>query len=285
MTILFWSTAATAFKLSLAHIGFVLLVFYASFASMLALGLLCIFRRKISQLSCWQARDYGRSLILGMLNPGLYYIVLFRAYELLPAQQAQVLNFTWPIVLTLLGVLFLKQRLSISGVLAMVLSFLGVVIVATRGDVLGMQFSSRAGVMLALSSTLIWASYWLINQADAKDPLLRLWVNFIAGVVCLAIYISLTGQWALPGPKAALGAVYIGLFEMSLAFFCWFQALRFSGNVSLLNNLIFLTPFGSLLVIALVLQEAILPSTMLGLALISGSIIFQRWKDRGVIEA
>ncbi len=285
MTIVFWSTAATAFKLTLAHIDFMLLVFYAALTSMIVLALLCIFTGRIGALREWQSVDYRRSGLLGLLNPGLYYMLLFQAYTLLPAQEAQVLNFTWPIVLTLLGVIFLGQRLGVASVIAIAVSFFGVAMVATRGDVFSMQFSNTTGVILALSSTLAWGAYWLVNQTDKQDPLLRLLVNFIAGTLWIAVLISLLGAWALPSVKAVFGAIYIGMFEMSLAFFCWFQALRLAKHVSMLNNMIFLTPFGALLVIWLVLREPIFPSTIIGLLIISGSIIFQRWALKGTAHS
>ena len=277
MTILFWSTSATAFKLSLAHLNFLLLVFYAALASMLVLGFLCVVLGKIKQLRSWKRLDYSRSLLLGALNPGLYYIVLFKAFDLLPAQEAEVLNFTWPIVLTLLGAVFLRQQLSFTDMLAICVSFVGVAIVASHGDLVNFQFSNAMGVVLALGSTLVWAVYWLVNQTETKDSLLRLFTNFTAGVIWLAVLISLTDSWALPSVKGLAGAIYIGLFEMSLAFFCWFQALKLARNVSLLNNMIYLTPFASLGVIWWVLDEPIFPSTWLGLGLISGSILFQGW--------
>jgi len=277
LAIFFWSTVATAFKLSLGLVGFLPLVFYSALASMLVLGLLCLLKGKFSQLKTWNQGDYLRSVGLGLLNPALYYLILFRAYELLPAQEAQVLNFTWPIVLTLLGAIFLGQRLSLASLLAISISFFGVVIIATRGEVMSMRFSDGTGVALALGSTLIWAFYWLINQTERRDPLLRLFVNFVAGVIWMAALMTLSGQWQIPGSGALLGALYIGLFEMSLAFFCWFQALRLSANISLLNNMIFLTPFGSLIVIFLVLKEPVYPSTLIGLMLIITSIVLQKW--------
>jgi len=280
LTIFFWSTVATAFKLTLNYLDFLPLVFYASLVSMLALAVVCALTGRFTRLVQWNRRDYLRSLFLGALNPVLYYLILFRAYELLPAQEAQVLNFTWPIVLTLLGVLFLGQRLSIAGGAAISISFLGVIIIATRGDLLALQFSSLQGVLLALFSTFIWAGYWVINQRDQRDPLLRLLLNFVAGVAWMAILMTFAGRWELPPVNGLLGATYIGLFEMSLAYFCWFRALRLSANVSLLNNMIFLTPFGSLLVIAWVLKEPIYSSTLVGLSLIMLSILMQKWLGR-----
>ncbi len=283
LAIFFWSTVAAAFKLTLGHISFLPLVFYSALASMGVLGMLCLLGGKFSQLKAWHKSDYIRSIGLGLLNPALYYLILFRAYELLPAQEAQVLNFTWPIVLTLLGVFFLGQRLSLFSALAISVSFFGVAIIATRGDLMSMQFSSAQGVFLALGSTLIWASYWVINQTERRDPLLRLFVNFVAGVAWMAILLTATAQWQLPVVEAIFGAIYIGMFEMSLAFFCWFQALRLSANISLLNNLIFLTPFGSLLVIFLVLKEPVYPSTLIGLFLIIASILLQKLVAKNVI--
>lgn len=275
-TITFWSTVATAFKLSLGYLGFLPLVFYSSLVSALVLGLLCLAQGKLVQLRAWKRVDFLRSAGLGLLNPALYYLLLFRAYELLPAQEAQVLNFTWPIVLTLMGVVFLGQRLGFLSLLAITVSFLGVAIIATRGELMSMRFSNLQGVSLALASTLIWAAYWIVNQTEKRDPLLRLLVNFTAGTFWMAMLMQFTGQWQLPGLEALAGAVYIGLFEMSLAFFCWFQALRLTINTSLLNNMIFLTPFGSLLVISLVLKEPIYPSTLAGLGLIIISIFTQK---------
>ena len=276
LTIVFWSTVATAFKLSLAHLSFLPLVFYAALVSTLVLAVLCHAQGKLGQLKSWNKADYIRSLILGAFNPVLYYLILFRAYELLPAQEAQVLNFTWPIVLTLLGAIFLGQRLNLISIAAIAVSFIGVAIIATRGAVFSMSFSNGTGVFLALFSTLVWAAYWVVNQTEPRDPLLRLLVNFVAGTAWLGIILTATGQWVSPGLYGLMGAGYIGLFEMSLAFFCWFQALRLSANISLLNNMIFLTPFGSLLVISWVLKEPIYPSTLLGLGLISASILIQK---------
>ena len=55
-------------------------------------------------------REWAKSVGLGLLNPLLYYAVLFKAYDLLPAQVAQPLNYTWALTLGLLSVPLLGQR-------------------------------------------------------------------------------------------------------------------------------------------------------------------------------
>ncbi len=62
LAIFFWSTVATAFKLSLSFIGFLPLVFYSALVSMSVLGVLCLVRGKFSQLRTWGKSDYMRSM-------------------------------------------------------------------------------------------------------------------------------------------------------------------------------------------------------------------------------
>ena len=50
--------------------------------------------------------NYKKVFILGLVNPFLYYLVLFKAYDLLPAQEAQAINYTWALMLAFLSVIF-----------------------------------------------------------------------------------------------------------------------------------------------------------------------------------
>ena len=86
---------------------------------------------------------------------------------------------------------------------------------------------------------------------------------------------------AFSDPRVTVGvglgaAVYIGIFEMGLAFLCWSQALRLAENTSRVSNLIFLAPFLSLLLIHYVLGEPIYTSTFIGLGVIVGGLLLQK---------
>ena len=102
VTVLFWSTVATAFKLSLRYLDHFQLLLYSSIVSILVMSIILILQGKISLIFSYTKRQYVRSILLGFLNPFLYYTVLFKAYDLLPAQEAQPLNYTWAITLVVL---------------------------------------------------------------------------------------------------------------------------------------------------------------------------------------
>ena len=276
VTVLFWSTVATAFKLSLRHVNADALVFYSSLVSVVVLLCITLATGRLGQLREWRIGDFSASLCLGFLNPFLYYHVLFRAYDLLPAQEALTLNFIWPMVLALFSILLLRQPISVRAVVAMAVSFSGVVTIATRGNPLELNLANPQGVALALASTLIWTLYWIYGVKDARDPVTRLLVNFVFGCGLSGGYLWLSGSLETPEPLGLAGAAYIGTFEMGIAFVAWLRALKLSRTTAQVGQLIYLTPFLSLLLISLFVGEPIYPSTVAGLALIIGGIALQR---------
>lgn len=279
-TVLMWATVATAFKLTLQHTGVEQLLLVSSFTAVLAVGALSFLTE--GAWRGWRARDILKSAYIGLLNPFLYYLVLFHAYDLLPAQQAQTLNYLWPIMLVLFSAVFLKQRLTLKAILALVMSFAGVALIATEGNILSLQFRSPFGVALALVSTLIWAGYWTLNIMETRDKTARLFLNFLFGTVYILGYmvVAKPGDALLPVTwQGIAGSVYVGLFEMGITFYTWMKALDYADSTARVSNLVYFAPFLSLLIIALVLQEAILPATLFGLVLIIAGIILQQYRS------
>lgn len=280
LTVVFWSTVASAFALTLRHVRPFELLFYSSLFAMLLLGVIVIASSKRTEFRHWTRQDFQLSAVLGLLNPFLYYLLLFEAYDRLPAQEALPLNFAWPIVLVLLSIIILRQKIHPGSILSLLVSFLGVIIIATRGDPLSMRFENPAGVGMALGSTVIWALYWIYSSKDQRDSVCRLFCNFLFGVAYLLLFAVFNDQFTMPDLPGLAGALYIATFEMALAFICWLQALKLASNTAQVSSLIYITPFFSLVVIHFVVGEEIYPSTMIGLLLIIGGIVGQQWVER-----
>jgi len=276
--VLLWSTIASAFKISLRYEKDVLiLLFYASVVACVFLFLYLLFLKKLKLLKAFTMRDYLRSGLLGFLSPFLYYAILLKAYSILKAQEAVTLNFIWPIMLVLLSIPILHQRIRLRSILAIIISFIGVFVIATEGDVLGFRFTNTVGVLLASGSSIIWALFWIYNVKDKRDEAVRLFVNFALGTGFILISILLFSKLRIPDHKVLLGAAYVGLCELGITFLVWLKALRLSKTTANVANLIYLVPFFALVVISLVVGEKILFSTVIGLVLIVAGIILQRF--------
>jgi drug/metabolite transporter (DMT)-like permease len=288
-TVLFWVTVASAFKLTLRHMDFLHMLLYSSAASALVLFVILIVQGKLKQLKTYTKKEYLNSAILGFLNPFFYYVILFKAYELLLAQEAQPLNQTWAVVLPILSIIILKQKIKALNIIALLISFFGVLIISTQGNLLGLSFTSPFGVFLALFSAIIWSLFWLYSIKDKRDEVSKLFLNFTFGFIYILIAIPILSPSLLPDDGVniklvsgygLMGAIYIGLFEMGITFVLWMKALQLSKTTAQVSNFIYLVPFISLIVIHLTVGETIYPSTIIGLIFIIGGILLQQYVSR-----
>ncbi|QIL89008.1 DMT family transporter [Microbulbifer harenosus] len=274
--VLCWSTVASAFKLSLQYLSPLQLVTIASVVSTLFMFAVICWQRRLPELrTSWRA-NYKWYLALGFCNPFLYYLVLFNAYALLPAQQAQPLNYTWGVVLALLSVPLLKQKLRRQDLLAGLVCYIGVLVIATKGDPFSLQFDQPFGVALALFSTVIWSCYWLLNTRIGGNAAVNLLLTFCCGLPWLFAAVMWQGGWQSPPVEGWLGALYVGLFEMGIAFLLWQGALLSCDNTARISNFIYLSPPLSLLLIALLVGESIHVATIAGLGLILLGVAIQQ---------
>jgi drug/metabolite transporter (DMT)-like permease len=275
LVVLFWGTAASAFEIALRRVTPFQLLVHAVGVSTAVLLLVLLLRRGPRALAHLPARLLVRSALLGVLNPFLYYLVLFAAYDRLPGQVAMSLNYAWPMVLALLAVPILGQPLARRQLGALGVSFAGAVVIVTGGRFGFDAGLDGIGIALALGSTLIWATFWLLNARDGADPVVKLLLASATGLVVALAASPVLGGLHWPPAAAWPALAYVGLFEMGLTFVLWLTALQLSDSAARLGQLIYLTPFLSLLFLHLVVGEPIQPTTPLGLVLIVGALLWQ----------
>lgn len=109
----------------------------------------------------WESDSGNNGCIMpdsGLLNPVAYYLVLFKAYDLLPAQVAQPINYAWPIVLLILLALFAGQPIPKKKYIGMFVSLAGVALISIGTGFNGEMSVSTEGFLLAALSAVLWAT-------------------------------------------------------------------------------------------------------------------------------
>ena len=285
VAVLFWSTSPTAFKLGLREMEPYQLLTGASIASFAALGMILLTGGRIRLLRNVNHRDLLFSMSMGLLNPVFYYLVLFKAYSVLPAQVAQPLNMIWPIVLVLISIPMLRQKIRWISIAAMLVSFSGVVLVSLQGGTGGQNPENRLGIALALSSSLIWALYFILNARDRRDPVLRMFLNFgFASLFLLAGTLLMKGGIPASG-KGWAASTYVGFFEMGITFVLWVKAMQLAPTTDRISNLVYVAPFLNLVIVRLVLNERIFLTTIYGIVLLVAGILLQQMSKRDATAA
>ncbi|HNW49081.1 MAG TPA: DMT family transporter [Bacteroidales bacterium] len=282
--VFFWATVATAFKIALNEISNLQLLLIASSTALIVCFIELIRTKKLNLLgeSLLSKSTIFRGAWQGLMNPFIYYLILFKGYSLLPAQIAQPLNFSWQIVLMILMAIFLKQKMHFNQVAGVLVSFSGIIILSLNNsaDISGKL--SVFGLGLIIASTIIWATYWLLKINEKQDSVIELFVSFLFGTIYLVV-VSLFTPMEFPPLKPLLAGIYAGMFEMGITFILWSKALKLATNRVTLTQLIYLSPLLSLLLIHFILGEKIGVLTVIGLFLIIGGILISNLKQKSTI--
>jgi drug/metabolite transporter (DMT)-like permease len=278
LSVFLWSTVATAFKLGLKVLSPVYLILLASVVSLFVFFFIILAQGRIRELFTVTASGLAKSAMLGLLNPFGYYLILFQAYNLLPAQVAQPLNMIWPVTLALLSAPLLKQKITFRNIVAILVSFVGVIFISSQGSLSGIANTNITGAALAVGSSVIWALFWVLSVVDKREEIFKLFWNFAFGVVYLILVALVFTDFSLPDVKGLPAAIYIGFFELGFTYILWMKAMQLSENNAKTGNLIFLSPFLSLVFIHFILGETIYYTTFIGLAFIISGIWYQQKK-------
>ena len=141
---------------------------------------------------------------------------------------------------------------------------------------MSLDFAQPLGVGLALLSTVLWSLYWVINTRLSLDPEVNLFLNFSGA---LPLLLALLWWSNTPFPafwQGWAGGLYVGLFEMGLAFVLWMGAMKATTSTLRISSLIFLSPPLSLVLIWVIAGEPVKAYTLIGLVL----ILFGLWLQR-----
>lgn len=277
LAILSWATVATAFKISLKHLSYFEMLLVASCTALAIFTVVMSLQKKWSLLKDFGAKNWGKFALIGLLNPVAYYLVLFRAYDLLPAQIAQPINYFWPIILLILLSIVTKTSIPKLKYIGMAISLGGVALISL-GSGSGVSGGLPiGGLLLALLSAFLWAAYWIVNNKNRHiDGTVTLFLSFLFGSVYLAIAALFVGV-NFNSISGILSGMYVGAFEMGIPFIFFGLAIRKTNNAALINQMCYLSPFLSLFIIHVFLGEQIYPTTYLGLALIVFGIVFNEY--------
>jgi drug/metabolite transporter (DMT)-like permease len=276
ITVLFWSTVATAFKIGLIVFDPPQLIFIATATTLIVIFVLIVCSGKLGLFRIINLKQFLLHAVMGLLSPFAYYLLIFKAYSILPAQVAQPINMVWPIVLSLMAVPLLKQKIGWKSFVALLISLLGVIIISSQGKISNISGLNPVGIILCIGSAFVWSTYWIFNIKSKIDDLIGLFLNSFFGLIYLSIYISLFSAFDFPLSKSLAAGIWIGIFETGISFVFWMKAMSLTSNSARIANLIYLIPFISLVFIHFIIGEKIFSTTIIGLFFIISAILFQQ---------
>jgi drug/metabolite transporter (DMT)-like permease len=186
-----------------------------------------------------------------------------------------ILNNTWQIFFFILSVIFFLKKINFFQVLGILISFSGVFILATKGDVLNFKLSNPFGFLLGISCAIIWAIYWILNTNDKRKIEVKLFYNFLFGFFYIAIFMIFFGSLKF-NTYGLIGSLYISLFEMSITFLIYGKAIEEKTYIPIIANLMYLAPIISIFLLSIIVGEKIEIWTIISVITIIFGIILTK---------
>lgn len=211
-------------------------------------------------------------VIFGLCQNALYLGLNFVAMQRVEASLAAIIASTMPLLVALLGWLFLGQRIRPLGIAGLVAGVAGVAII------MGSRLSggvSLSGVILcgigALS--LAVATLTVRGASSGGNVLMIVGLQMFVGAAVLAVASLATEtivvRWT---PRLVLAFVYTTLVPGLLATWVWFRLVARIGAVRAATYH-FLNPFFGVLVASALLSERVGPADLIGVAIVAASIL------------
>lgn len=277
LAVLSWSTVAAAFKTALLYYSHYEMLTVAAATASVIFAIAVTLRGAWCQVLSLDLKGWLAVALLGAASPTVYYLVLFGAYDMLPAQVAQPVNYCWPVFLTLMLAALTRKPVRPRLYAGMAVSFVGVAVISLGGGG-SVGPLSTVGIGLAFLSALLWAVYWILNEKlkGGTDESVKLFLSFLFGTLYLWAGTSFVPCDFAVGP-GFWSSVYVGAFEMGVPFLFFSYALGHTSNVAAINQMCYVAPFLSLFFISLIVGESIAVSSYVGLVLIVGGVIYNKY--------
>ncbi|MEY4520570.1 MAG: hypothetical protein RLZZ499_3170 [Cyanobacteriota bacterium] len=213
-------------------------------------------------------------LVIGCINTAIPYLLFAFAALYLPAGFSSLLNAMTPLFGTLITGLWLREKLTLSQFIGLIVGFAGVTILVGWTE-LPVTNSFIWAVVAGLSAAFLYAvgASYAQKKLSGVNPIVVATGSLLSATICL---LPIT-PWFLPNAFPSMTVIWItialGLFSTALAYVMYFHLLSNIG-VSKSLTVAYLVPLFAMFWGTLILDEPITQSMVFGCGLIlSGTAI------------
>ena len=282
VSILLWSTVATITKLLLGSLNsFQILSVTTLFAGIFLL-VVNLVTGNIKKLKAYRPKDFLITILIGLPGTFFYYVFYYTGTSKMPASQAFIINYLWPIMSVVCACIVLKEKMTLRKGIAIAMSFVGVIVVT--GNALA-QFNRDAifGAICCILWAISYGIFTAFNQKFHYDKRLSFMIFYFTSFLLTSVINLFSGNLFILAPIQLLGLGWNGVFAVAIAGVCWMLALE-SGKTAKISNLAYITPFLSIVWTAVFLKEELKVTSVLGLVIIVLGILIQLKEKKDTVQ-
>lgn len=274
ISVLLWSTTATISKLLLGSLDSMQILLVSSLFSFIFLLIINCINGSIKEIKKYKSKDYLIIFSLGLIGIFLYDLFFYLGINAMQASQAFIINYLWPIMTVLFACIILKEKFTLRKIIAIIISFIGVIIVSSNGNIFNIDKSSIMGTFYCMLAAILYGLFSVLNKKQNYNKYTSMMLFYLGSFIISLIYVLTSKKTFMPELNQLLGMLWIGIFTSAIAYTSWALALA-KGDTARISNIAYLTPFISLIWTGIVLKEKISLYSVLGLVIIVLGIFIQ----------
>ncbi|MEH6986188.1 DMT family transporter, partial [Priestia megaterium] len=207
-------------------------------------------------------------IVLGILGVFVHQVIQATALLTINASAAGwIISFS-PVFTVILSVFFLHEKMTVLKASGMIVAIIGVLLVTTSNNQQSFQLSINVGYLLMILSTLNWAIYSvLLKRLHIQLPSLvvTFYMCLIGFTLTTPFLVRNKGWEMIPFLTNVEWAhlLFLGVFVSGVAYWYWAKALEVL-EASQVSVFLYLEPVATLVTAILLLQEKIIPVSILG---------------------
>ena len=232
-------------------------------------GLLLLALGRVLPRGVW----WGKAAILGALNIGAFFPLLFLSAYRLPGGMAAVVGSVGPLFVVGLSALLLGGRPTVRTLLTAVVAAVGVslVVLKAAGALDGLGVLAALGSTASMSAGVVLTKKW--GRPEGVGPLaLAGWQLTAGGLLIAPVAFLVEGAPPALDGRAAAGYLYLALANTAVSYWLWFRGIgRLTATqVTLLGPL---SPLTAAVVGWAALGQSLTPVQLTGMALAFGATV------------
>ncbi|XPV68753.1 MAG: DMT family transporter [Halarcobacter sp.] len=259
-----WAMIPPAAKFGQTNLDNHQFLFYSSIISFGCLFLTTLLKGKFSHIKEYKPKEWFYVIVLGLLGTYIYYLFLYLGYKEAKGLEVLVVQYTWPILIVAFSMIFLKEKLTIRKVIALVLGFLGVVIVLTKGDLSNIHIDNLKVIFLVFLGASSFALYSVLSKKIHLEPIGVVSIYFLSATVASFFSMLYFSSFAIPSLNEWFPIILNGVLLNGFSYLLWLNALKMT-EASYLAPFIFITPILSAIYLVLLFDEPVLFAYVIGL--------------------
>jgi drug/metabolite transporter (DMT)-like permease len=274
MSISFWGVSFVSTKAVLDKLDpYTLLVLRFGIGALFLLVLLVLKRYPLNI----PLKYIPHLIVLGILGVFVHQVIQATALLTINASAAGwIISFS-PVFTVILSVFFLHEKMTVLKASGMIVAIIGVLLVTTASNQQSFQPSINVGYLLMILSTLNWAIYSvLLKRLHIQLPSLvvTFYMCLIGFILTTPFLVRSKGWEIMPSLTSVEWAhlLFLGVFVSGVAYWYWAKALEVL-DASQVSVFLYLEPVATLITAILLLQEKIIPVSILGGVIIIMGVI------------